>query len=225
MDGMSVRSHKIKFHRNNTCFLLLSLSVLTLMTLTGTVITSLVHYSSSYASFSLKSRYTNQAFMHIIITIQLLCSVSLSLKQIHINIQEFRALSWSHFSSHQMEKNLFYHHLQRKRVEWSGTKEQKNKPSTELTSEKCNQTYLSCRKTAAPPKQQPSLCLWPGLWAVTGTCQSQEAPYLQRHMRLLMVAIMTNHQKKNFFKYYSKYVNGGHWKLTALVMITANYYK
>lgn len=35
-----------------------------------------------------------------------------------------------------MEKILFNHHQPRKRVEWSGTEEQKNKPSTELPSEK-----------------------------------------------------------------------------------------
>lgn len=41
------------------------------------------------------------------------------------------------------------------------------------------QTYLSCRKTAAPPRRLPSPRLWPGRWAATCTCQSPAAPCLQ----------------------------------------------
>lgn len=97
------------FHSSNTCFFLLPLSVLTSMTLTGTVITSLVHCSYC-TSVSPEWRWTNQAFMHKI-TVHRLCPVSFSLKQIHMDIRKIRALFWSPFSSHQMEKILFYQHL------------------------------------------------------------------------------------------------------------------
>lgn len=72
-------------------------------------------------------------------------------------------------------------------MEHVGTEEQKNKPSTELPSENSNQTYLSCRKTAAPPKRLPSPCLRPGPWAVTYTCQSLGVPYLEKDIKLLTV--------------------------------------
>lgn len=64
-------------------------------------------------------------------------------------------------------------------VEWNrGAKEQTI--SDALVWERGDQTYLSCRKTVAPPKRPPSPCLWPGPWAATCTCQSREAPYLER---------------------------------------------
>lgn len=47
------------------------------------------------------------------------------------------------------------------------------------------QTYLSCRKTAAPPRRPPPLRLWPGQWAAACTCQSPAAPYLQKEMRVM----------------------------------------
>ncbi len=103
-----------------------------------------------------------------------------------------KAVSWSPFSSHPTEKILFNHHQWRKRVERSGTEEQKNKPSTKLPSENGDQTYLSCRKTAAPPKRLLSPCLWPGLWAATCTCQSPGAPYLERDIWLLTVGVTNN---------------------------------
>lgn len=82
-------------------------------------------------------------------------------------------------------------------MEWSGTEEQKNKPSTELLSENSDQTYLSCRKTAAPPKRPPSPCLWPARWAATCTCQSQGAPYLQGDINVLMVVTAPCDQVEN----------------------------
>ncbi|TNN72003.1 hypothetical protein EYF80_017791 [Liparis tanakae] len=63
--------------------------------------------------------------------------------------------------------------------EEGGTEERENKPSPVLPSENGDQTYLSCRKTAAPPKRPPSRSLWPGSWAATCTCQSPGAPYLE----------------------------------------------
>lgn len=48
-----------------------------------------------------------------------------------------------------------------------------------LPSEDGNQTYLSCRKTAAPPTWPLSQRLWLGLWVGTCTCQSLGAPYLE----------------------------------------------
>lgn len=65
---------------------------------------------------------------------------------------------------------------------WSGV-EQRSKRINHLRSCRLrngHQTYLSCRKTVVPPKRPPSPCRWPGLWAATCTCQSPEAPYLER---------------------------------------------
>lgn len=65
-----------------------------------------------------------------------------------------------------MEKVLFIHHERCAR---------EKKPA-----EGGRQTYLSYRKTAAPPKPPPSPRPWPGPWAGTCTCQSPGAPYLNR---------------------------------------------
>lgn len=46
-----------------------------------------------------------------------------------------------------------------------------------------DQTYLSCRKTAAPPKRPASRRLRPGPGAASGICRSPGAPYLERGIR------------------------------------------
>lgn len=85
------------------------------------------------------------------------------------------------FPLFQSEKILFIHQRRRTEVEHGGKlSSNRIKPP-----ENNFQTYLSCRKTAAPPRRPPSLRLRPGRRAATCTCQSPAAPYLQKEMRVV----------------------------------------
>lgn len=166
-EPLANRLASMKHHNSTCCFLSLG-SVSALMALTGAVTAPLLPPPSLPLTWNLYSSWT-------------MCFSIIHIHR-HTNVQAWSPPLPQHLfpSLFQSEKILFIHQRRRMEVEHGG----KQSSNRIKPPENNFQTYLSCRKTVAPPRRLPSLRLWPGRWAATCTCQSPAAPYLQKAMRV-----------------------------------------